>query len=227
YPILLALHVRLAGQVSGEQQARANPLLVQIAQQLDTLDTAPVAQSDREAEPGRIATRCGLRQDQLISAAGQTLAEPVEIAFARRDAVSQTVHLRQGAGGLHVGDLQVVAQMRVGVLVIIAFRQVAQLPAEAFAAGVVFAWCAVAVTPPVAEGFNDALEQWAVGEYRPAFAHGDVVRRVKTQGADITETTDLSTFVERAQRITAILDQPQAMAVAEVANDLEVEGIAQ
>ncbi|MNN85955.1 hypothetical protein D3C81_2032990 [compost metagenome] len=93
----------------------------------------------------------GLGQNQLVRTTGQTLAEPAEVAFTRSDEIIDPVHLRQRAGGLHVGDLQVVAQVRVGVLVIVALRQVTQLPAKTLAAGVVLARTAIAVAPPVTE----------------------------------------------------------------------------
>ena len=73
------------------------------------------------------------------------------MALARRDETVEPVQLRQRAGGLHVGDLEVVAEVGVGVLVVVAVGQVAQLPAEALAAGVVLAGRAVAVAAPVAE----------------------------------------------------------------------------
>ncbi|MOA38863.1 hypothetical protein D3C78_1605920 [compost metagenome] len=94
----------------------------------------------------------------MVRTTGQALAEPAEVAFTRSDEIIDPVHLRQGAGGLHVGDLQVVAKVRVGVLVIVALRQFTQLPAEAFAAGVVLARAAIAVSPPVTERFDNALE---------------------------------------------------------------------
>ena len=85
-------------------------------QQPDPLDAATVAQGQREAEPRRIATGRRAWQDQLLGAAGQALTEPGKITLARIDEVVEAIHLRQGAGGLHVGDLEVVAQVRVGCL---------------------------------------------------------------------------------------------------------------
>ena len=82
---------------------------------------------------------------------------------------------RQAAGGLHVGDLEVAAQVAVGVLVVVAMGQVPSCWSKAFATGVVLAGCAVAVTAPVAEALGDGLQFVVVGEHRAAFAHGDVV----------------------------------------------------
>ena len=63
--------------------------------------------------------------------------------------------LRHADGRLHVGELQVVADVRVGVLVVVAVGQVAELPVEALAAGVVLARLAPAVAAPVAERFDE------------------------------------------------------------------------
>ena len=71
----------------------------------------------------------------------------------------QLFQLRQPDGGLHVGHLQVVADVGVDVFVIVAAGQLAQLPLEALAAGIVFAGFAPAVAAPVAEGLGQRLEQ--------------------------------------------------------------------
>ncbi|MNH27751.1 hypothetical protein D3C79_878740 [compost metagenome] len=148
---MLVLHVRLASQVACEQQPRTNLLRIQVTQKIQALDPATIAQGERKTEPGRVTVGGGVRQDQLIGATTQTLAKPIEIALACSDEVIHPVHLRQCTGGLHVSDLEVVAQVRVGVLVIVALRQVTQLPAKTLAAGVVLARTAIAVAPPVTE----------------------------------------------------------------------------
>ena len=138
-----------------------------------------------------------------------------KLAFALGDESRRLVELGQPAGGLHVGDLEVVAEIAVGVLVVVAFRQIAELLAEATAAGVVLARWAVAVAAPVAEAFGNLLQLAVVGEDRTALAHGDVVRRVETQGADVTEGTDHLPVVGRAERIAAVLDQPEIVFLAQ------------
>ena len=61
--------------------------------------------------------------------------------------------------GLHVGGLEVVADVRIGVLVVVAAGQVAQLPVESLAAGIVVAGIAPAVAAPVAEGIDEHLQR--------------------------------------------------------------------
>ena len=117
--------------------------------------------------------------------------------------------------------------MRVGVFVVIATGQLAQLPVEALAAGVVFARRAVAIAAPVAEGLDGSGEHGIIGEYGAAFAGGDVVRRVETQRADVAEGADVAAIVSGAEGIAAILDQPQAMLVSQCAQRNGFEGIAQ
>ncbi len=70
-------------------------------------------------------------------------------------------------GGLEIGDLEVVADVRVDVLVVVAEGKVAVLPLEALAAGVVLAGIAPAVASPVAEGFDKHLELVVVGKTAP------------------------------------------------------------
>ena len=94
-------------------------------------------------------------KDQELLDRAQALLQEIEVARACRDETVETIHLRQRARRLHVGDLQIVADVRVRVLVVVAVRQIAELPAEALAAGVFLARRAVAVASPVAKRFGD------------------------------------------------------------------------
>ena len=63
----------------------------------------------------------------------QTSLQRDEVAPARGDEVFEARELRQPHRGLHIGDLQVIAEVGVRVLVVVALRQIAQLPVEALA----------------------------------------------------------------------------------------------
>ncbi|MNS98122.1 hypothetical protein D3C72_1324790 [compost metagenome] len=117
--------------------------------------------------------------------------------------------------------------MGVHVLVVVALRQTAELLAEAFAAGVITTWCAVAVTTPVAERLGDQLELGVVGEHRAAFTHGDVVGWVEAQGGDVSEGADQLAVVGGAQGVTAVFDQPQVVLLANLLDLGQVERVAQ
>ena len=128
--------------------------------------------------------------------------------FACLNEAGQAIHLRQRTGRLHIGDLEVVAQVRVGIFVVIAERQGAQLLSKAFAAGVVTARPTVAITAPIAERLDDGAQVFILGKDHAAFTHGDVVRRVETAGGDVAEGTDVLAFVTRAECIAAIFYHP-------------------
>ncbi|MCY1453498.1 hypothetical protein D9M71_704930 [compost metagenome] len=53
-----------------------------------------------------------------------------------------------------------------------------------------------------------------------------MVSRVEAQSAQITKAADLSSVVGGTQGVAAVLDQPQAVAVAQFAHHLEIERIA-
>ena len=91
-----------------------------------------------------------------------------EVALARLDEALDLGQLRQPQGGLHVGGLQVVADVAVDVLVVVAGRKVAELPLEALVAGVVLARLAVAVPAPVTEGLDLLLDERGLDEDRAA-----------------------------------------------------------
>ena len=85
------------------------------------------------------------------------------VALARRDEALEARQLGAADGRLHVGGLEVVAEVAVDVLVVVAVGQGAELLAEALAAGVVLAARAVAVAAPVADGAGDAGQLVVVG----------------------------------------------------------------
>ena len=190
-------------------------------------NAATIAQGQREAEPRWITSRCRLRQDQLFRTVGQTLTEPGKIALARDDEIIEAIHLCQGAGGLHVGDFQVVAQVSIGVFVIVALWQIAQLPTKSFAAGVVFSGRTVTVATPVPEALGDLAQFVVVRKDSPTFAHGDVMGRVKTEGSDVTKSAHQTPIVGGTQRIAAIFNQPQLILLANGLDHVQVVRVAQ
>ena len=108
---------------------------------------------------------------------------------------------------------------------IVAAGQLAQLPVEALAAGVVLARLAPAVAAPVAEGFDEGLEQRVVGEHRAAFAHGDVVRGIKADRGEVAEGADHLAVVRCAQGVAAVFDQPEVVLLAKAVTASRSKGL--
>ncbi len=122
------------------------------------------------------------------------VAEPglqiCKIALSRVDERRQFLQLRNAHGRLHVGGFEIIANVRIDVFVIVAVRQLSQLPVETLAAGILFTRSAPAIPSPVAKGFDQRAQQRLVGQDAPAFAHGDVVSRIKADGREIAEGSD-------------------------------------
>ena len=98
--------------------------------------------------------------------------------------------------------------MCVGVFVVIACRELALLPTEALAAGVVLARIAPAIAAPVAEGFDQRFERRAIRQNAAAFAHRDVVSGIKATRRQVAEGADVLALIRRARRVATILDEP-------------------
>ncbi len=164
---------------------------------------------------------------QKLLAVLEALLQKGKVVLARLDESRRLVQLSKTAGGLHVSDLEVVPQMAVGVLVVVALGQVAEFPAEAFTAGVVSARRAEAVPPPVTKTLRNRLEFVAVGEDGTAFAHGDVVSRVEAQRRDVAEGAHHLAAVGAAQGVAAVLHQPELVFLAQVGHHVQIERVAQ
>jgi len=92
-------------------------------------------------------------------------------------------------GSLGIKGLQVIAKVAVGVFVVISRREFAEIPSEAFAAGIVLARRTPTVTSPVTETLRISF-QWRTGNniHGSSLSHGQVVRRIERLGGDISES---------------------------------------
>ena len=114
-------------------------------------------------KPNQLGSELGVASGRMKTSSQprQALLQQCEIAPARCNKAGQLLQLRHAHRGLHIGEFQVVADVRVGVLVIVAAGQLAELPVETLAAGVVLAGFAPAVAAPVAEGFDQRFQHAA------------------------------------------------------------------
>jgi hypothetical protein len=225
--VLPTRKIRLPDEIAGHQQPRADPSLVEIAQQLNPFDTGGFRQGDREAEPRRVAAGCRFRQDEELLQVRQSLPKMRKVAFSCRDQIADATQLGKRHGGLHIGDLQVVAGVRVDVLVVVTAWQFSELPFIALAAGVVATRRAIAVTAPVAERLDQLRQLRIVSEDGAAFAHGDVMRGVEAQGADMAEGADLAVAIGAAEGIAAIFHQPESVMIGKRSHFFDREGDSQ
>ena len=181
------------------------------------------------------------------------LAKDIPVVFAGVDELRQSLELHPPDGGLGIERLEVEAQVAVSVLVVVALRQLSELPFEALVAGVVDAARTPTVAAPVAEAFGDHLELLSAHDvHRAALAHGEVMGRVEALGADVAPGASpadhpIRPFVEaravlaKAQalgqlprhRITAtegvavVFHQPEVVFLAEGQGGSQIEGVAQ
>ena len=116
---------RLPEQISGEQKARGYLLLLEVTDEFMPGERRVGAHGDGKAKPTRIRSGRSFGQDQEIAKRGQPFPQLREVLFALRDEAGQLFHLCQADGGLHVGELQIVADVRIGVFVVVAAGQVA------------------------------------------------------------------------------------------------------
>ncbi len=156
-------------------------------------------------------------------------------------------------GGLGIERLQVESEVAVNVFVVVALGELAELPAEAFVAGVVLAGGAPAVAAPVAEALGVGLERGTADDvHRPTLAHGEMVRRIERLGGNIAPGAGVAGDIDSvgrdaggilgnaerlgagdghrvsaAEGVAVVLDQPEVVLAAKFEDGADVEGIAQ
>jgi hypothetical protein len=128
----------------------------------------------------------GQAEFEDIFEVSEARAEDFPVAFASLDEAGEFFQLLTADGGLGVERLEVVAEVAVNVFVVVSLGQLAELPTEALATGVVFARGAPAVATPVAEALGLGFERWMRYDiYRAPLAHRKVMRRVEGLGGDV------------------------------------------
>jgi len=85
--------------------------------------------------------------------------------------------------------------MTVDVLVVIALRQVPELPFESLKARVVMPGLAIAVASPVTERLDLLANERRLDEDRAALSRGDVVRRVEAHRGRVSEAARALTII--------------------------------
>lgn len=147
----------------------------------------------QEAEPGRVGVLLGFGEDEPRRAF-ESFAQGPEVAATALHYAVKLIELGASYRRLHVGDLEVVAEVGVDVLVVVARRKLPELSGEAAAARVVHAAHAPAVAAPVAVGVHQPVELRVVGIDRAALSHRHVVGRVEGAGAEVADGAGLAHF---------------------------------
>src|SRR5581483_7426905 len=118
----------------------------------------------------------------------QAVCQVGEVSTASGDEGWQFRQLGHADSRLHVGHLQVVTEVRINVLVVIALGQGAEAPPESFATGVRPARAAIAVPTPIAERLGDGGKLLVTGVERPPLTSSHLVGRIETRRGQIAKT---------------------------------------
>ena len=110
---------------------------------------------------------------------GQAFPELFPVPFSGLDEDRKFLELCAADRRLHIGHLQVVAEVGINILMVVPRGEFAELPVEALVARIVPARRAPAVAAPVAEGLDQALKLRIAGIDRAAFAHRHVMGRIE------------------------------------------------
>src|ERR1035441_3374042 len=145
-------------QVPAEKVARLDTRRLQRIDQFGARERRLGSDGDHEPEPRRVRLRGRGVQNQVPLVLLQAGGQRGVVAFSGGYELIDLAQLGHPNGGLHIGHLEVVADVRIDVFVIVTEGKRAELLGEAFAAGVVFAAGAVAIASPIAKAAGDAGE---------------------------------------------------------------------
>src|SRR3989338_4727402 len=139
---------RLAENVAAKDRPRLYPGCLQPLDQFPFRDS--LFYRDGKAKPGRLRAGIQSGQNDEFLAGLQGLVEPRKITPALCHEFGNPVRLHNTDSRLEIRGLQVIADMRIDVLMIVTLRKIPQLPAEALRAGVGFTRSAPAIPSPIA-----------------------------------------------------------------------------
>ena len=218
-------------EVAGKEHTGLHAVVLDIADHRLTVHA--LLTGHKEAEPARVRIRLRLRQDQLrsCSALDEERLQQLEVVLPACDEARELFELCDADRRLHIGSLQIIAEMAVDILVVIALRKLAILSVEAVVAGIIVSRCAPAVTAPVTDRAHDAVKLRVVRIAGAALAHRHVVWRVEAGGTDVADRAGLAGLavdrIGRAERITVVLHEPELVPVAEILHRLQIKRIAE
>ena len=124
-------------QIAGEQQAGLHIVILNITSHLVAIQTAALLHGDQETEPGGTAVRRSFRQDQLVCHRLQGSTQTVPVVTAALNEAGELFQLLTADSCLHIRDLQIVAEVTVHILVVVALGQLAILTVKAVLAEIV------------------------------------------------------------------------------------------
>lgn len=268
-PILAQLHKGwLAKQIAAKQHAVADAVTVELLGKFGAAEGSVGTHRDLETEPGTVgAAAAGIPGEAALGIPGRcmggqgelehflmgrkTPAQDLPVVLAGLDELRQPAQLNPTDGGLGLQRLEVEPQVAVGVLVVVAGGQFAQLPAETLVAGVLHTTGTPAVPAPVAEALGDHLQLLVAHDvHGAAFPHRQVMGWIEALGAQVApgagpahhpirpfiqprtvllESQALGQLarhrVAAAEGVTVVLHQPQTVPAAEREGGAQVERI--
>src|SRR4051794_26227649 len=111
---------RLAEQIATKKQSSGDPPRFQVLNQLLARKGRLGTDGKRKTKPAWFRTGGRLREDEKLCETLQAFMQRGKIAAAGSNEVGQPGELRHTQGGLHVGRFEIVADVGVGVLVVVA-----------------------------------------------------------------------------------------------------------
>jgi hypothetical protein len=161
----------------------------------------------------------------------QRTAEKHPILPPPCDKFRQLFQLRHADRRLHICSFQVIAQMRVNIFVVIAHRKRPKPAGKTVSAGTVLSAAADAVPAPVPQRADDPVQQRIAGINRAPLSGGDVMGGIKAGSTKVSDgprfAPDAAHPVLRAQGVAIVLNQPQAVFIAESSHHGQIKGTAQ
>ena len=119
----------------------------------------------------------------------------LKIFISFLDKIIQLIKLSKTASRLPVSDFQIIAHMRICVFVIITKRQITELHIKSLLAGVIFSRRTPTITPPISERHYYSVQICIVCNDCTAFAHCDMVSRIKAVCADMSDCSRKFTVI--------------------------------
>ena len=190
---------RLPQEVAPEEVACLYKAVIEKVRKFRPRESSRRFYRDRVGEPRGVGPIGRPRKSEKFWPFREPFGPSAKIFFSSFNEERELLHLLRADGGLHVCDLQVIADMRIDIFMVVTFRQIPILRGKSFPTSIVLASSAIAIATPVADGSSGASQYFVVGEDATAFPHRYVVSRVERAGGYMAERADELPFILRAQ----------------------------
>lgn len=152
----------MSGKVTGEDGSSSDLAAFQVSNEVIAGERSGLTYGNWESEPSGVGVGCWFGEHEEFVEVFDPFVEPIEVMEAAFEECVEFGELRDTDSCLHIGRFEVIADVGVGVFVVVSAGEFTMLLGESPAARVIFTRFTPTISAPISERFHDLVPGWAI-----------------------------------------------------------------